>query len=342
MRENTQKNLNPLPDKHSKKIFFVCQGKRSFFETDIAILKEQHQVEVFDRYPPSWKDILTIFQGVRRNGLVYIWFLGRHAVLPLIFAKLLRKKTILVAGGWDVASCPEIDYGLMRPSLIRPFLKWLFRLPNVILSISESNRRDLLKNTGASAEKSKLIYLGVEVPAVSPPFKKERMVMTVGEINQNNLKRKGLEIFVRAAAHFPEIPFVLAGQWSRDGAGESLKKIATSNVQFPGYVSNKELTAYMQKAAVYAQLSYHEAFGRSLAEAMLYECVPVATDRFSLPEIIGNTGYAVPYGDEDAAARAIQQALESPQKGQPARQKILNSFSLEKRREGLDALIKEL
>jgi glycosyltransferase involved in cell wall biosynthesis len=81
---------------------------------------------------------------------------------------------------------------------------------------------------------------------------------------------------------------------------------------------------------VYCQLSTHESFGVALSEAMSCGCVPVVTRKYSLPEIVGDTGFYVPYNDPEATANAIRKALTS-NKGLKARARIEKVFSLEKR-----------
>jgi glycosyltransferase involved in cell wall biosynthesis len=68
----------------------------------------------------------------------------------------------------------------------------------------------------------------------------------------------------------------------------------------------------------------------SLAEAMLCKCVPVVTERGALPEVVGDTGFYIPYGDEEATAQGIREALRSDN-GERARKRIENNFSLKKR-----------
>lgn len=324
-----------------KDVFFVCQGRRSFFETDRIILEKNFSVETHDRYPPSAGDIPRVFAGTRRSRLVFVWFLGKHAVLPLLAAKLLGKKTVLVAGGWDATDCTEIDYGLMRPSPLRGFIRLLFGCADHVLSISRSNYNEILKNTGIPANKVRLIYLGIK-DAKRTVRAKEKRVVTVGEINRSNLKRKGLETFVRLAARFPDIPFVMIGNASGDGALEYLKSIASPNVEFAGFLTLQQLEDQMERAAVYAQFSFHEAFGSSVAEAMLHECVPVVTDRYSLPEVAGDTGYVVPYGNDDAAAEGLRKALEDRVRGPLARRRVLENFSYERREKELTEYFGEL
>ena len=44
---------------------------------------------------------------------------------------------------------------------------------------------------------------------------------------------------------------------------------------------------------IYLQLSRHEAFGLSIVEAMTYNCIPIVTNVFALPEIVGTNGHII-------------------------------------------------
>ena len=107
------------------------------------------------------------------------------------------------------------------------------------------------------------------------------------------------------------------------------------------FADDQALLKSYQKAKVYCQLSYYESFGVALAEAMACECVPVIADRGALPEVIGDVGFYVPYGDPEATAEAIGKALKSG-KGAEARERIKTMFSLERRRDEFICEIEEL
>lgn len=67
------------------------------------------------------------------------------------------------------------------------------------------------------------------------------------------------------------------------------KAIAGASRYFIGFVQDENLLMYYQRAKVYdVQVSAHEAFGMSLAESMLCECILVVTDRVALPEVVGS------------------------------------------------------
>ena len=97
------------------------------------------------------------------------------------------------------------------------------------------------------------------------------------------IKLKGLDIFVKAAAHLPRGE-IFGLRPFRDDDKETLKSIQSSNnVELRGYVDQDELISYYQKAKIYCQLSYRESFGVALAEAMACGCVAVVTDRGAPP-----------------------------------------------------------
>jgi glycosyltransferase involved in cell wall biosynthesis len=73
---------------------------------------------------------------------------------------------------------------------------------------------------------------------------------------------------------------------------------------------------------------------------MLCGCVPVTSDRGALPEVLGDAGFLVKYGEVEAIIDSIQKALASD-KGSGARNRIVAKFPLEKRRRGLFGIVDE-
>jgi glycosyltransferase involved in cell wall biosynthesis len=166
--------------------------------------------------------------------------------------------------------------------------------------------------------------------------KNKKMVLTVGAINKWYIYRKGLLIFVKSAKFLPDVEFYLVGKY--DNSINTLKKQASKNVHFTGYLSDEELIKLYSVSDVYCQLSRYESFGVALAEAMLCECVPVICDKGALPEVVGDTGFYVHELTPEETARQIETALCSNLGGK-ARERIINNFSIEKREEELIKMI---
>jgi len=255
-----------------------------------------------DTLATSFKMVL----GVLWTDLTFSWFADIHAASAVFLSKTFRKKSIVIAGGYDVANEPSINYGVMRfpKSKSARIAKFALKYTDKVLAVSEFNKSEALRYV--NHKKVELVYNAVDCDKFKPQGEKNKdLVITVGGVTMQTLKKKGLEVFVNTARYLPDIKFILIGQ-AYDTAIEHLKAIAPPNVEFRGYIPHQELPKWYQKAKVYCQLSYRESFGLSLAEAMACGCVPVVTSNAALPEVVGDTGFYAPYGDEKATAEAIK------------------------------------
>ena len=308
------------------KIAFIFYDFSSFVRQDRDLLARHFEVEAINYR--KLLDIFKIIASVWNSDVSFSWFASGHSFLAVIFSRLFGKKSIVVAGGYDVACVPSLDYGQFTKSFLkRSMTVFTLRNADLVLPVSEFTKKEILR--WAKPKKMQVVYNGIDIDRFSAGGKKEDLVITVGGVNQSNLKRKGLETFVKSAQLLPEARFVVIGK-VQDDSINSLRSIASPNVSFTGFVSDQELLQWYRRAKVYVQVSAYESFGMSLAEAMLCQCVPVVTDRGALPEVVGDTGFYVPYGDGEATCEGIKNALKSD-KGTLARKRIEDKFSLKKR-----------
>jgi len=121
-----------------------------------------------------------------------------------------------------------------------------------------------------------------------------------------------------------------------------LEEKKPENLRIVGRVPDSELLDLMQRSKVYVQVSAHEGFGCSIAEAMLCECVLVVTRRGAIAEVVGSCGYFVPYDNPRSTAKAIGKALDDLERGKQARQRIKKEFPLVKREESIVRLVSRL
>lgn len=333
-------SLIPLGNR-KKKIYFVHQGLSSFVKRDLEILQEHYRVRAIKNFPHTLRKIPQNVLGVIWCDTVFCWFGSPKFLLPVILGRLLRKKVVIVAGGYDVVSLPEIEYGNMRGGFRSWIQKNLFRLANQVICVSKSNMREAIYNAGIPEEKIEMIYHGFEIPKRAAE-KKKQMVITVGRVSEENLKRKGIGLFMEVARYFPDVPFVVIG--SKDnGVERSIGKTIPKNVILTGYVSEEDLENYLNQAKVYVQASLHEGFGCSVAEAMLHECVPVVSDCSALAEVVAEAGYLFEPGKLDDLKGKLDMALNKNEgMGEKARLRIKRNFGLQARRESLIKLINSI
>jgi glycosyltransferase involved in cell wall biosynthesis len=319
------------------RLLFVKSRRASFIELDQSLLAERF--DVHELYQPGRiSNPHKVLREVRAADVVVGWWASWHTFLPITLAWLLRKPSLLIVGGFDTAAEPEFGYGFQLGGPRAWLSRFTMRRARILMTNSEYSRQEIWRNVGIPPTRVRLVYHGV--PELTAGTDKRPLALTVGIVDRTNLSRKGLRAFVDAAAHVPEVEFVVAGKNVGD-AGEELRRDATRNVRVTGWLEDDELAALYGEAAVYVQASQHEGFGVSVAEAMLARCVPVITRVGALPEVVGDTGVVLTDTDPEAVAVGVREALLLAS-GDAARQRVLTEFPVERRRAGLFALLDEL
>ncbi len=324
------------------KVLVVYYGnKTTFIQRDIDILSKHFDVDEISI--KKAKDVFTLAKKIKNSDIVFIWFAGKHAGISVFLAKLFRKKSIVVVGGYDAAKVPEINYGLWAVGSFwdKMLAKYALNTSDKVLVVDPSLKEDIIKNAKVKGHNIEYVPTGYDYNFWKPQGKKEDMVITVSGVMWSNIKRKGLETFVRSAKYFPDIKFVLIGKHIDDSINY-LKSIAPSNVEFTGFVSTKKLLEYYQRAKVYCQLSRYEGLPNALCEAMLCECVPVGTKYCGIPRAIGSTGFYVKYGDVEDTVEGIKKALKCNTCGKNARDRIINNFPKQLREHKIISILKHI
>jgi len=322
----------------------------TFVERDLHILKRRYIVWPV-RYQ-SVKNVVDNFQTIHEVDAIFCWF-GSIRFLPLVLlGKILKKKIIVVSGGHDVANVPELKYGNMCPKY-----KWglprilgiiLFRMADKILCVSESNYHETLVNAKVPPKKTVIIKHGFsDIPEILRKRlhenSKDIMAITVGVIIDScTIHIKGLLTVARLSKYLPDITFLFIGKCEPD-AIRILRGESSEKVQFAGFLENSKLHEFYLKAKIYLQLSVHEAFGCSLAESMLFNCIPVVSNKYALPEVVGNAGFCVNPEDLKGISVVVNKILkgnlyplENP------RERILKEFPIEKRAEKLLSVMEDI
>jgi len=314
------------------KILFIRLSKSSFIQKELELLRKHFDVRVVDsvlsrkNLKGTFGTLFKMVVGTLWADVTFSWFAGYDAFWVVRLSKIFKKKSIVVVGGYEVAKVPEMGYGAMlNPSFTR-IVKYVLDNADKVLAVSEFNKKEILKYT--NSKNVELVYNGVDSDKLKARDKVEDLVITVGNTTKNTCKLKGIDTFVKASLAFPELKFVVIGNYDVD-IHNRLKQIAP-NVEFTGALPHEEVLSWLKKAKIYCQLSYRESFGMALAEAMSCGCIPVVTNNAALPEVVGDTGFYVPYGDPEKTAEVIKEALNSD-KGKEARERIRNMFLIEKR-----------
>lgn len=333
-----KKSCKRHPKARSKmRIAFVYYNLSSFVRRDCEILSRHFCVEKI-RYNRPF-DIIKIAASIRRSEVSFSWFASGHSFIAVLVSKLMGKKSVVVAGGYDVAYAPEIGYGQYTQGwLKRMYADNALKHADLVLAVSEFTKTEALSHV--KPNRIEVVYNAVDTNKFRPAGAKENIVLTVASGKINLIKLKGLDTFVKTALLIPDSRFIILGL--PDGDIRTLKSIQTSNnIELHGYLGQEELIAHYQKAKVYCQLSYRESFGVALAEAMACGCIPVVVKKTALPEVVGDAGFYVPYGDPESTAKAIRLALRSDME-EKATDRAEKYFEISKREERLVSIIDSL
>lgn len=231
-----------------------------------------------------WFILTRVFINIYKFDVIYIWFADIHAFPLIIFAKLFRKKSVMTVGGWEVANCPEIAYGNQRNKWRGMVTRWCLRNVNIVLVPSEAYKY-ITKSIEPMASVCVIPNaIDKSLCEHALPIKSDKIVTALYTLKFTSIL-KGIPTFEAAAKQVPYECIIYEG------------------------IGHDILMDKLREAKVYCQLSYTESFGVTNLEAMACGCVPVVTNRDALPEIIGDTGVVVPYGDVDAIVKAMHKAM---------------------------------
>jgi glycosyltransferase involved in cell wall biosynthesis len=320
------------------RVALIAAAESSFVSTDRRLLEETFLV----RYVP-WngkRSIPALVGAIARSDVAFAWFALDHAYGACRIARLLGRKSVVMVGGADAARVPGLGYGVHLDPVRGRRSAYAMAHADRLLVVDDALRGEIERNAGIQRPDVLTVPLGFDTERFFPDGGPRTTVLTVGVVDGINLRRKGLETFVRAARLLPDLPFLLIGG-RPNSATQTLRSMAPPNLRILDRVSEDGLIEAYRRARVYVQLSEYEAFGSSVGEAMACGCIPVGTRVGGIPTLIGDAGVYAPVGDPGGAADAIRAAY-GREGGAAARSRILETFPLERRRRALREVVEGL
>jgi len=169
---------------------------------------------------------------------------------------------------------------------------------DLIITVSEFSKLELIKYVGPSPEKIKVIHLGVDQThfSIKKESLPEKYLLYVG----NLLPHKNVQGLLNALKYLkdPNLKLVIV---SKTTGAPSERVIYLNDVE------NKDLPSLYQNAYALVHPSFYEGFGFTPLEAMSCGCPVIASKAASLPEVCGDAAiYIDPYSPE-SIARGIEE-----------------------------------
>lgn len=192
------------------------------------------------------------------------------------------------------------------------------------IAVSESTRQDLIRWLGVSPNSIAVVPNGVDPDFRPEPDQRriaefrrthglpDRFILYLGTLEPRKNLPALLRAYARARLQGLNAPLVLAGGpgW---GVETILKEIEDldlqKHVRLTGYVASDERALWYNAATLFAYPSLYEGFGLPVLEAMACGTPVVASNRSSLPEVVGDAGILIDPSDTAGLADALLDLL---------------------------------
>lgn len=215
---------------------------------------------------------------------------------------------------------------LCSPKIVGPFCRSVIRFAHeadAVVTCSESTKQELMEIADIPSERIFVAYGGVEENLPFPPrdeaaaLLQERygvqapFLLYVGTLEPRKNVIGLLEAFFRVAADFPHSLALVGGVgWKAEVFFDRLRRSPyRERVIMPGYVSAEDLPLFYAAAELFIFPSFYEGFGLPVIEAFSAGCPVIASNRSSLPEVVGDAGVLVDPEDYESLAAAIRSVL---------------------------------
>jgi glycosyltransferase involved in cell wall biosynthesis len=212
---------------------------------------------------------------------------------------------------------------------IKRYTPVLIRRLNMVLTVSENSKRDIMSFCGIPEEKVVVTPNGVDLEVYFPQDRNQALervqakyairspyILYVSRIEhpgKNHVRLINAFSRLKAKTKMPH-QVVLAGTpWGR--AEEVYETAARSayaqDISFIGFVDGSDLPSLYSAADLFVFPSLYEGFGMPILEAMACGVATVCSNLSSMPEVAGDAALLFDPYDEDEICRTMEQILEN-------------------------------
>ena len=259
----------------------------------------------------SLTDLWAFSKEVLKHRLDLFFFPAVYSYFPIIN----RTKVVVTLHDAIAERHPDLVFSNKR---LRTFWNLkrevAVRQANVILTVSEYSKRQLISELGLSENRVRAISEAAHstfkvLPRIDAGFKlpsryqvdtDTRFMLYVGGISPHKNLGALVSAFQRITSDpsFADLKLVLVGDYENDpflsAYTDVKRKIVECNVGdkvvFTGYVSDQDLAILYNAATLFVLPSLEEGFGLPAIEAMACGTPVVCSNRGPLPELVGDAG----------------------------------------------------
>ncbi|MEW6094914.1 MAG: glycosyltransferase family 1 protein [bacterium] len=242
----------------------------------------------------------------------------RHLLLHSIFAK-----SVLTIHDLMLVTHPEF-LTLERVNAFKKNVDNGIKRADLIISVSEFTKNEIIKEWNIPKERIKVIYNGVgeefypiEDKTIIEKVKhkygiKDKYILYVGNIEPKKNLLRLIEAFSLLKNSKDDYNLVIAGNkdWFFDKVFQKVNELnLQEDVIFTGYVPNEELPALYSGAEIFVFPSLYEGFGMPVIEAMACGTPVITSNITSLPEVVKDAGILIDPFNVEEITKAMSQLL---------------------------------
>jgi len=311
---------------HFSDKLYVITGDKQWVpfkkDIDIYVAEVQHKggASLFTRvvnYTYTQLRLSLRLAKLSKSVKLWIFFFGAEGlVLPMLTARLLRRKVVLALTGFRARISEQEKDPLLKTADLLVSLN--LALSNGIIAYSERivTEHHLEKyRSKISIAREHLLDLN-RFKIQTPLRQRDNMVAYIGRLNEG----KGIPEFMEAISRIldsrTDASFLIGGDGPLRGSIEEYLNTAKpkNKVDFAGWIPHDELPGYLNKVKLLVLPSYTEALPNIILEAMACGTPVLATAVGAIPDIItdGETGFIMENNSANCIASNIIRALGHP------------------------------
>jgi len=350
------------------KIIIVNNKENIFAQIDKEILtKSNFKVEFFHSetsFKWLFKNFFSLIKKIKSSQLVFAWWAKNF--LPFFIAKILNKRSILIAGGGHIIVDDNLKGIYPKVYNSQPFfwkilIKKSLTYADIVVVPSEFCRKNVLKIKPDIKDKIRVVYNCVNLGEfnIIPSGKYvPKFIGTTCFLYKYALYTKGLNYLFQAVKTIYEylkekgIKVMIIGN-DKGGKKSIIRYVKELKIEdlivFKNYdfKTKREYAEFIKKNfLIYIQPSIVETFGMAMVEAMACGIPVIASSGGALPEVLKKSGIVVNIKDVKDFSRALITLMEDREKreklGNLAKKVVSENYSCEKRREKLESIINSL
>ncbi|MCW4049668.1 MAG: glycosyltransferase family 4 protein [Candidatus Bathyarchaeota archaeon] len=261
--------------------------------------------------------------SVKLNGDI----IHTHLAIPLgvLMAHNPRKTP-------QIITCHGSDCTLpLKNPIYLPFTRHALRKADRVITVSEYIR-DIAIRLGAEPEKTRTIYIGVDVNRFRPVRRRNHAV-TLGTLGRL-VPEKNIEDILHAVKRLEDsldLELIIGGDGPhRSELTRTAKRLGLQNIRFLGRVHDAK--SFHRRCDVFILASTSEGLSISLQEAMASGSVPVAVNGYGCDEVVSDNvnGYLYEPRNVNELTNKIRNAVQNLGLGKTARETIVRDFDIDK------------